>query len=212
MKTIALFGITGRTGKPLYTLLLGKGYAVKALVRTPAKVQKQHAHLTLVEGNILSASDVDRTIEGADAVISVIGHVRGDKQALSIQTDGTRNILAAMQKHNVKRLISLTGGAVPYSKDKPKIADKLFSAVMNLVAKDILSDAIAHADLIAKSGTEWTVVRGPRLLDKPPVGTYRVGWVGVNASTSITYSDLAQYLVDELETGKDIGTMPLISH
>ena len=98
MKTIALFGITGRTGRPLTTLLLSKGYAVKALVRTPAKVQTQHAHLTLVKGNILSASDVESTIEGAEAVISVIGHVRGEKQSLNIQTDGTRNILAAMQK------------------------------------------------------------------------------------------------------------------
>ena len=34
VKTIAIFGVTGRTGKPVTELALQKGYAVRALVRT----------------------------------------------------------------------------------------------------------------------------------------------------------------------------------
>ncbi|TAE22379.1 MAG: NAD-dependent epimerase/dehydratase family protein [Candidatus Kapaibacterium sp.] len=211
MKTIALFGITGRTGKPLQTLLLAKGYSIKALARTPKNVGLAHPALTLVQGNILNANDVEQTITGADAVISVIGQVRGDSQTTQVQTLGTQNILAAMEKHGVKRLLSLTGGAVPYHKDQPKLPDKAIRCIMNLIVKETLADAIAHAELIQKSNTDWTVIRGPRLLEKPPEGAYRVGWVGVNASTAITYGDLAQFIMDEFEQGQYLHSMPFVS-
>jgi putative NADH-flavin reductase len=212
MKTIALFGASGRTGKPLIALLLSKGYTVKALVRNPQSITTKHTQLQLMKGNILNASDVETVVQGVDAVVSVIGHVKGDAQSPMVQTEGTAHILSAMQKHGVKRIISLTGGAVPYSKDQPKFPDKAIKFIMNLVAKETLNDAIAHAEKIAKSGTAWTVVRGPRLLEKPPVGSYRVGFVGVNASTAITYGDLAQFIADELEQGKHIHSMPFVSH
>jgi putative NADH-flavin reductase len=212
MKTIALFGATGRTGKPLLSLLLNKGYTVKALIRKPAQMGVSHEQLSIVQGNILSASDVERAIENTDAVVSVIGHVRGDQQSPRVQTEGTKHILTAMQKYGVKRLISLTGGAVPYKDDKPAFADKAIKLIMNLVAKDVLTDAIAHAALISKSNLDWTIVRGPRLLEKPPVGSYRVGFVGVNASTAITYGDLAQFIADELEQSKYVHSMPFVSH
>jgi putative NADH-flavin reductase len=212
MNHIALFGITGRTGKPLAELLLKKGFTIKALARRPDKLTMKHENLTILQGNIQNPDDVRHTIEGTDAVISVIGHVPGDKQASDIQTIGTRNILNAMKSLGVKRLISLTGGAVPYKEDKPKFADKAISTIMNLVAKDVVTDGIAHADLIQQSSTDWTIARGPRLLEEPPKGAYRVGWVGVNTSSSISYGDLAQFIVDELETGKHIHTMPFVSY
>jgi putative NADH-flavin reductase len=80
MKTIALFGVSGRTGKPLLDILLKKGYSVQALVRNPKNFAIKHQSLTIHQGNILTPEDVERTIAGADAVISVIGHVRGDTQ------------------------------------------------------------------------------------------------------------------------------------
>jgi putative NADH-flavin reductase len=212
MKTIALFGITGRTGKPLLDILLKKGYTVQALARTPEHFSTKHPALTIYKGNILTPSDVERTIAGADAVVSVIGHVPKDSQPKDIQTVGTKNILAAMEKQGVKRLLSLTGGAVPYKDDQPKFPDKAIRFIMSLVAKETLSDAIAHAEVIAKSGTKWTIIRGPRLMEKPPQGSYRVGMVGVNASTAITYGDLAQFIADELEQGKYIHSMPFVSH
>jgi putative NADH-flavin reductase len=211
MKTIALFGITGRTGAPLAALLLEKGYAVRALARAPSSVRIANERLETVEGNVLNAVDVERVVAGADAVISVIGHIRGEKQSPKMQTEGARNILNAMSKHGVRRLISLTGGAVPFEKDRPKFPDKLIKVVMNLVAKETLQDAIAHAELIRASDTDWTVVRGPRLVEAPPEGKYRVGWVGVNASTSIHYGDLAQFIADELEQNNHIRSMPFVS-
>jgi putative NADH-flavin reductase len=212
MKTIALFGLTGRTGKPLAELLLSQGYTIRALVRNPDAVKIKHPNLLLLQGNVLVKEDVERTIDGTEAFVSVLGHVRSDKQRNDMQTIATEHILAAMAKHGVKRIISLTGGAVSYKDDKPKLVDKAFSFVMGLVAKNIVADAVAHASRIAASSTEWTIVRAPRILEAPPKGTYRVGLVGVNTSTTIAYGDLAAFIAKELTLPEHVHSMPFVSY
>jgi len=50
MKTIAVFGASGNTGKPLTEMALKDGYAVKALVHTPARLDLQHPNLQVIQG------------------------------------------------------------------------------------------------------------------------------------------------------------------
>jgi hypothetical protein len=56
------------------------------------------------------------------------------------------------------------------------------------------------------------IVRGPRLTDEAEKGTYRIGWVGVNASTSIGRADLADFIVKQLESSEFDFQMPFISY
>lgn len=39
----------------------------------------------------------------------------------------------------------------------------------------------------------------PRLTEEPEKENYRVGWVGVNASTSIGRADLADFILKQVE-------------
>ena len=169
----------------------------------------QNEHLTVVQGDVLSAADVARTVRGTEAVVSLIGHVKGSPA--NLQTDGTRHIIAAMRAEGIRRIISLTGGGVPAPPDQPKLGDKIFRFIMKVGFKDMLNDAVAHAELLKASGLDWTVVRGPRLTQDPAAGSYRVGAVGVNASMSLSRADLAAFLLKELETGKHVGQMPFVS-
>ena len=57
MSTIAVFGATGRTGKPFTQLALQKGYEVRALVRNPSKLGLDHPQLTTAVRNVLAAMD-----------------------------------------------------------------------------------------------------------------------------------------------------------
>jgi putative NADH-flavin reductase len=56
-------------------------------------------------------SAVARTVQGADAVVSVLGHVKGSPK--DVQTVATRHMVAAMKAHGVERIISLTGAGGP---------------------------------------------------------------------------------------------------
>ncbi len=211
MNKIALFGATGQTGMEFLKLALDKGYAVKALVRTPSKLTLSHPNLEVGRGDVLNGQDVLRTIKGCTIVVSLFGHVKGSPEWL--QTHGTQHIVKAMQQEKIDKIISLSGGGLPYpAQDKPKFADHLIRGIMKVVASKILNDAIAHHKVLEKSGTRWIIVRGPRLTNDKKVGKYRVGWVGVNASTQISRADLADFILTQVEDERFVHQMPFVSY
>lgn len=211
MKTLFIAGATGKTGRACLTKALDAGFTVQALVRNPQKLEVKHERLTVVEGDILDEAAVARAMQGCDAVLSVFGHVKGSPEWL--QTNGTRNIVNVMKKLGIRRIVSLSGGGLPYpEKDKPKLVDHLIRGLMRLAVPKVLNDAIAHHRVLEESGTDWTIVRGPRLTLEPARGTYRVGWVGVNASTSISRYDLADFLLAQLDDRTYLHQMPFVSY
>lgn len=211
MKTIALFGATGGTGKWFLEAALEKGYHVRALARKPEKLELQHPALEIVEGDVLHAADVVRTIQNSQVVVSLFGHVKDSPEWL--QTDGTKNIISAMKAAGVDKIISLSGGGLPFpAKDQPKLADKMIRFIMKVAVPKILNDAIKHSEVLASSGLKWIIVRAPRLTNDPPKGTYRVGWVGVNSSTKIARADLADFILKQVESDEFLQQMPFVSY
>jgi putative NADH-flavin reductase len=131
MKKIALLGASGQTGQEFLKLALSKGYEVKALVRDKNKIKQVDPKLNLIVGDVLSERDVNNLVEGSDIVVSLFGHVKGSPEWL--QTNGTKNIISAMEKYDVERIISLSGGGLPFpEKDKPKFMDHLIRAIMKV--------------------------------------------------------------------------------
>jgi putative NADH-flavin reductase len=211
MYKIALFGGSGQTGQEFLSKALAAGHPVKALVRTPAKMTQSSSLLEVIPGDVLHPADVARTIEGTEVVVSLFGHVKGSPEWL--QTNGTRHIVEAMKKHNLTRIISLSGGGLPFpAKDQPKFPDKMIRFIMKVAVPKVLNDAIAHAKVLEESGLDWVIVRGPRLTNEPEQGEYRVGWVGVNASTKIARADLADFLLKEVQQSKFVHQMPFVSY
>ena len=208
---IALFGATGQTGKEFLDVALKNGHEVEALVRTPSKLEPSSETVTVIEGDVLVYDDVEETIADADIVVSLFGHVKGSPDWL--QTDGTQNIVKAMKAHGVNRILSLSGGGLPFPvKDQPGIADKMIRLIMKVVAGQILEDAKKHAEGLRDSGLDWTIVRAPRLTNGERKGEYREGWVGVNSSTSISRKDLADFILKEVNEHDYSIQMPFVSY
>ncbi|TGE14107.1 NAD(P)-dependent oxidoreductase [Hymenobacter elongatus] len=209
MKRIALFGGSGLTGQEFLKLALQHGYPVSALARTPAKIPQTSPNLQVVPGDVLNAEDVSSIVRGADIVVSLFGQVKNSPK--DVQTRGTAHIVAAMQQHGVRRIISLSGGGLPYAEDQPQLADRLIRGIMRLAVPHVLTDAQSHADVLRASGLDWEIVRGPRLTTEVARKQYRVGWVGVNASTSIGRADLADFILKQVESDEFVGKMPFVS-
>lgn len=210
MKKIALFGASGQTGQEFLDQSLKEGYTIKALVRTPSKISQQSPNLEIIQGDVLNYEDVEKTVAGSEIVVSLFGHVKGSPEWL--QTNGTENIVKAMKKHQVERIISLSGGGLPFEKDQPKFPDKMIKLIMKIAVPKVLNDAKKHAEVLEKSGLRWTIVRGPRLTNDPKKGDYRVGWVGVNASTKVGRADLADFILEEVEKEAYTEQMPFVSY
>lgn len=214
MLTIALFGATGKTGSILLKKLVVKGYNVRILVRNPAKLTFSDALITVLQGDILDEQLVFRTLEKSDAVINVIGHVKGCPPDL--QTIASRNILNGMNKYGITRLINLTGGGVTVKGDNPGLLDKSVVFIMkNLAgksAKNRLEDGENHVKLISRSPGEWTIVRAPVLLPGKAKGKTCVGFVGHIPGITLTFEDLTDKIIQILEERSYIRQYPYITN
>lgn len=208
--TIALFGASGQTGQQFLAQALQQGYRVRALARTPAKIVSAAPELTIVPGDVLNPSDVTQTVRGSDVVVSLFGQVKGSPKQL--QTEGTRLIVAAMRTLGVPKIISLSGGGLPDEHDQPKLPDRLIRGIMRLLVPHVLDDAAGHAQILRTSGLDWRIVRAPRLTNSPAKGQFRVGWVGINASTSIGRADLATFILQQVTSDEFRGLMPFVSY
>lgn len=206
---IAVFGGTGRTGIPLIQQALEAGHTIVALVRTPSKMPVHDERLTLVQGDVMNAADVDKMVQSSDAVISVIGHTKGSPK--DVQTVAMKNILAAMSKYSVKRLVSLTGAGVAVPQDKPKFINHVITFLLKLLSADVLTDAVHHYEVLQSSALDWIVVRGPMLTEGPHTGKYRIGWVGVNTGTRISRADVADFILKQLTDDTYLRQAPMIS-
>lgn len=209
MTVISLFGATGKTGRRVLSRAIDAGYEVRALVREPAKLSVASPGLTVIRGDVLDADAVDQTVAGSDAVLSLFGQVKGSPPTL--QADGTKHIIDAMQRHGVTRIVTLSGGGLAAPLDRPGPADRIIRFLLKTLSGHVLVDAERHLAVLASSGLDWTVVRGPRLTEKPGVGTYGVGWVGVGASTQISRDDLADFILTQVEDRTFVGQMPFVS-
>lgn len=209
MATIALFGATGKTGRRVLTRALHAGYDIRVLVRNPAKLGAVDPRVTVIAGDVLDAAAVSATIEASEVVLALFGQVKGSPR--SLQADGTRNIIAAMKQQGISRLITLSGGGLRANEDRPKLADRIIRMLLKALAGHVLADAEEHLKLLRDSGLDWTVVRGPMLTEAPGRGTYRIGWVGVNAGIRISREDLADFILTQTEDRQFIGRLPFVS-
>lgn len=208
---LAIFGATGKTGRPLVEQALAQGHEVTALVRTPAKLTVQSDNLRVVQGDATDAMDVDRVVIGADAVLSALGHAKGSPN--DVQTVATEHIVAAMKRRGVTRLVSLTGAGVRDPHDEPKFADKVIRFLLKTFAGKVLEDAENHADVLRQhDDIDWVMVRGPRLTNGPHTGEYRVGYVGKNSSTQISHADTADFMLTQLTDDTYLHQAPVVSY
>jgi putative NADH-flavin reductase len=207
---IILFGASRGTGLKILEQALKAGHIVTAFVRSADKFALQHPNLTLFEGDALDAAAVEEVVAGQEAVISTLGPTR--PPIAGMMEIAARNIVNAMKKNGVRRLVSTTGAGIRQVEDQPKFIDRFISFLLNLMAKQVVLDSVANVRVIQASGLDWTIVRFPRLTDGPHTGNYRVGYVDKDSSSQISRDDAADFVLKELIEKKWLKKLPLASY
>ena len=112
---LLIFGSTGGTGRELLKQALEQGYRVTAYARNPAKIDDiKHTSLQVIRGDVLDPASVESAVAGQEAVLSTIGAGAG---RTGLRADGTRNIVEAMEKIGVRRLVCQSSLGVGDSRD-----------------------------------------------------------------------------------------------
>lgn len=204
---IVVFGASSASGRLLVEKALAVGYEVNAFVRDASKLGVLHPKLTVSQGDALNLSQVEDAIKGSDAVLSTLGP-KGKPAVMAAQS--TKNIVDAMEKHGVKRLVvvSVAGIAVPQDNRKRNLIDGL----LKLLLKDVFVDRENQIAVLSASRLEWVAVRVPRLTDEPAKGSVKAFFGSPNPSFKVTRADLADFMLEQLTSDRWLRQAPILSN
>ncbi len=97
----------------------------------------------------MDAESVKRAIAGQDAVLSALGPTRTPVPDMMVTA--AKNIVAVMDKHGVRRIISTTGGGVRDPQDQPKLFDNTMKGLLTLMTGSVMRDSEANVNVIRAS-------------------------------------------------------------
>jgi putative NADH-flavin reductase len=211
---LTIVAATGGIGRQVLEQAIAAGHDVTAVVRDPRKLS---GDVRIVKAN-LAASDpatLESAVEGADAVLSCLGP--GSRAETGIASEGTRAIVRAMQATYARRLVVVSAapiGTVP-SPDRPKpprhdpgdglFMRNLFSPLLKAALGKPYADLALMEDIVRGSGLDWTVIRPPRLTDKPLTGIYRTAFgQNLRSGLLISRADVAHLMLRVLEEPETI--------
>ncbi|HZA43830.1 MAG TPA: SDR family oxidoreductase [Rubrobacter sp.] len=218
---LVIFGTTGGTGRRLLERALAEGHEVTAFVRNPSKLTALNERLSVVVGDVRDASKVEEAIAGKDAVISVLGgepsnplHLRKPGVANGPGSIGARHIVAAMEKHSVRRFVCQSAWGAGDSKEHSDLAGDVF---MRVLVPPFLRDEYADKDLqeeiIRGSNLEWIIVRPMLLTNGVWKGDYRVGGdLKPGRRFWISRADVAEFLMRQLTDDTFVHETPAIGY
>jgi putative NADH-flavin reductase len=208
---LLIIGSSRGTGRALVDLALSQGHAVTALVRNPSKIKTTHDHLTIVKGDVLDSHSVDAAVMGKDAVLSTLGHKRWFIPT-TILSQGTKNVITAMERHGVKRIVCETSLGVGDSRGKLGLYYTLF--VIPFIIYFYYRDKEKQEQYIRESALDWVIVRPGQLTNGQKRGAYRHGLnVGNRLLTvSISRSDVADFMLKQVSDDTYLRSTPGVAY
>ncbi|MFN0188843.1 MAG: NAD(P)-dependent oxidoreductase [Bacteroidia bacterium] len=197
---VILFGASGGTGKEVLLQALEQGHCVTAITRDPSKITIQSESLTVVQGDVLS-SNLDHFYRGKDAVICCLGAPAN--KAGTLRSEGTKNIINAMKRANVNRLICQTSLGFSDSSSVLNCTSFFFKrVVVPYILKETFKEHHLQEMAIKQSGLTWTIVRPGNLTNGKKTENYKYGFSFSDPTLKVKISraDVAHLLVKQLAT------------
>jgi putative NADH-flavin reductase len=207
---LLIFGSTGGTGRELLKQALEQGHSVTAYARNPAKIDDiKHASLQVVRGDVLDPAVVESAVAGQEAVLSTIG---AGAERTTLREDGTRNIVEAMEKTGVQRLVCQSSLGVGDSRANLPIFTKYI--IVSVFLRHAFADHERQEAVVKQSSLAWTIVRPPHLTNGPRTGAYRHGFptTDTRIKGKISRADVADFMLKQLTDDTYLHQTPGVSY
>lgn len=206
-----LFEATGGTGKEILIKLLEQKHQVFALARNAETLNITDGILKIIKGSIYNPETYQNELSKCDLVISALG-TGTSRKPTEIYSKGGQQVVTAMQKANVKRLITLTAGA--FDPTDPATRNFIVKYIVQPLFKNIYSDMQKWETILQNNEEiDWTIIRPSRLLNGKEKGRYRVQLDHCpKGGSKINRSDLADFIVKQIHSDKYIHQKVVIAY
>lgn len=202
---LAIVAATGGIGRQALEQAVAARHDVTAIVRNPRTLS---ADVRIVTADLAAPEPaaLESAFEGADAVLSGLGP--RSVSETGIASKGTHAIVHAMQATGVRRIVVVSAAPVSTvpSPGRPKppkrdpgegfVMRNLLGPLTKVALRKPYADLALMEDVVRDSGLDWTVVRPPRLTDKPLTGTYRTAYgQNVRGGLLVSRADVAHLML-----------------
>jgi putative NADH-flavin reductase len=206
---VTIIGATGGVGRQAVEQAATANDHVTAVVRNPQQLPRDVPYVSADLATADSAA-LEPAVAGADLVLSCLGPRSAADGA--IVTRGTRLVLEAMKATGARRLVLISAAPVatvpsPAHPNPPRRAPgdgflktNVLNPMLKAAFRSVYADLAQTEDVVRDSDLEWTIVRAPRLTNKPLTGTYRTAYDrNLERGFSISRADLAHYMLQALD-------------
>jgi putative NADH-flavin reductase len=196
---VIIFGATGSSGRHLVTQALDKGYRVSAFSRS-GNITDHSGVLRVIKGDVLNPDDVTSAVESHDIVFCTLG----DGRAGGVRAEGTRNIINAMKRTGVRRLVCQTTLGCGESRNNLNFFWK--HIMFGWLLKKAFLDHELQEGYIMESDLDWTIIRPGALTDGPLTRQFRHGFDSKanGLKLKISLADTAWFMLNQLESDQYI--------
>src|SRR5258706_5192498 len=151
---VLVVGATGATGKLAVAKLIARGDEVTAFVRNPSAMTEKHGRLHLARGEARDGGSLEEAMAGQDAVFVAFGPRSMKKDDL--QEALMRNLLVAMKKQGVKRMVNLSAWGAGASRDSVPF---FFKILRSTIFRAVFADKDRGEALLYASDREYVNVQ-----------------------------------------------------
>ena len=197
MKVI-VFGAAGATGAHLVRQAQKRGHAVTAFVRNRSAPALDG--ISVIHGDARDGAAVSAAIQGQDALLAALGSGTLGKSDLLRET--SRHMIAAMERHGVRRLVVLSAAGALYDAGlhQGAVGRAMLHMLLATLLRNVARDQAAQERQVEASSLDYTMVRPPFLTNGAATGRYRVALDGLPAKAGpIARVDVAAFMVGQLE-------------
>jgi nucleoside-diphosphate-sugar epimerase len=214
---VLVIGATGGSGRAAVDELLLRGHDVTAFSRHATTLDAMGGQVHAVNGDATDPAAVDRVVRGQHAVIVCLGisenalRVRlagPDGTPMDVRSRGTRNVIAAMRRHGVGKLVVQTSYGVGATHNQ---LTPLYRLLFWLLLRPQIADTHLQEDAVRASGLDWVIAQPVTLTDDPHPGLPFASPTGQLGGMKVSRSCVGRFLVQAVEGLQYVGASVALS-
>lgn len=216
---LVVFGSTGSIGQQLVRQALEQEHKVTAFARNPIKLDIRHPNLNIFTGDVMKPTLVEQAVIGQDAAICVLGsgkkltgNVRSRSASPKVRSQGTQNIIEALEKAGIKRFICQSTLGAGDSWNSLNFYWKYI--MFSFILRKVFADHQLQEKYVQQSNLDWTIIRPGAFIEGSRTGQYRQGFPGSDrrSQLKISRADVADFILKQLRDDTYLGKAPSLSY
>jgi len=209
-KKILVIGGTRGIGLEFVINAVGSGFPVLLIARNPEKFNYHHEKLEIVKGNLLDYDSLISALNAVENIVLSVG-INPTFKTVNMFSDGTSNLIKAMNQKGVKNLFCITGIGAG---DSRGLGGFMYNKIiLKTILKSMYQDKDRQEEIIKNSSLNWVLIRPGYLTNGKLTEKYKI-YEQYNSNTkvgAISRADVGDFILKAIISGKYFGKSVVLS-